>query len=145
MLANNRWIRASGTLNNKPISIQYREDWQLAKDAGEYPVCVQIAWNASSLDDSTGYPSLAEQSDILTFSEHLQRFAEADENALILMVIAHAGVNQWVIYTRDTETFRAALESIPPREGLYPIEVVADDDPQWRTFTQVYQVIQPQA
>lgn len=144
MLANNRWVRASGTLHDKPISIQYREDWALAKDAGDYPICVQIAWNAATTDDSTGFPALSEQSAILTFSEHLQRQAEAEENALILMVITHAGVNQWIIYAHDLERFKQALDSIPTSAGLYPIEVVADEDPQWQTFSQVYQVIQPQ-
>lgn len=144
MLANNRWVRASGTLHDKPISIQYREDWQLARDAGDYPLCVQIAWNAETTDDSTGYPALNEQSAILTFSEHLQRQVEEGENALILMVITHAGVNQWIIYTRDLERFKVALERIPTKDRLYPIEVVADEDPQWQTFTQVYQVIQQQ-
>ena len=144
MLANNRWVRSTGTLSEKPISIQYREDWALAKEAGEYPVCVQIAWNADTLDDSTGFPSLAEQSEILFFHEQLQSHIEKDEQALIMMSISHDGVNQWVIYAQDLERFITALEQVPNKEGGYPIEVVADEDPEWNVFTQVYQVIESQ-
>ena len=120
MLANNQWIRSAGTLNEKPISIQYRQDWQLAKEAGE-------------------------QTDILVFNEFLQSNVEAKENALVLMVISHSGINQWVVYARDLERFKQDLERIPTREGGYPIEVVADMDEDWQTFTQVYQAIEQPA
>lgn len=145
MLANNQWVRSSGTLHEKPISIQYRQDWQLAKEAGEYPICIQIAWNSASINDSTGYPSEAEQGDILVFNELLQNNIEAKENALVLMVISHAGVNQWVVYARDLETFKQDLKRIPAREGGYPIEVVADQDEDWCIFTQVHQAIEQPA
>ncbi|WP_430462106.1 DUF695 domain-containing protein [Thalassolituus sp. LLYu03] len=142
MLANNRWIRASGSLHDKPISIQYREDWQSVRDADSLPLCVQIAWQAQSVDDSTGFPSLSEQTSILTFSEHLQKQLEPGENALVTMVITHDGVNQWIIYCRDLDVLKEGLNRIPTDAGLYPIEVVADEDAAWNTFTQVYQAIQ---
>ncbi|MDK2779279.1 MAG: DUF695 domain-containing protein [Pseudomonadota bacterium] len=142
MLANNRWVRASGSLNDKPISIQYREDWEAVRSADVLPVCVQIAWNAESVDDSTGFPSLQEQTRILTFSEYLQRELEPDENALVSMMITHDGVNQWVIYCKDIEKLKAGLDRIPTESGLYPIEIVADDDPQWGIFTKIHQEIE---
>lgn len=145
MLANNRWMRSEGTLNEKPISIQYRQDWQLAKEAGEYSICIQIAWNANSSDDSSGFPAEDEQVEILMFHELLQAHVETNENALVLMMITHSGVNQWVVYAKDLERFKQDLESIPAREGGYPLEVVADMDEEWRIFTQVYQAIEQPA
>ena len=137
MLINNRWVRASGSLQDKPISIQFREDWQLAKDHGDYTLCVQIAWHAESLDDSTGFPSAAEQVRIVSFTDQLQALLEPEEGSFVVMMITHSGVNQWIIYTRDLDTLRSGLD------GLYPIEVVADEDPQWNTFVQVHSRIDP--
>jgi len=142
MLANNRWVRASGTLRDKPISIQYREDWQTVKDADTLPLCVQIAWNAESVDDSTGFPALQEQSRIVTFNQHLQDKLEPDENALVSMMLTNNGVNQWVIYCKDLQKVQDGLNNIPTDEGLYPIEVVANEDPEWATFTKIYELIQ---
>lgn len=141
MLVNNRWVRASGDLNEKPISIQYREDWQLAADAGSFPVCVQIAWHAESHDDSTGYPALDEQDDILTFHQALQDKLEPQENAVVAMMITHDSINQWIIYCKELGSLQTALDDIPTEQGLFPIEVVADEDLNWETFKQVYQVI----
>lgn len=141
MLVNNRWVRASGDLNAKPISIQYREDWQLAAEAERFPICVQIAWHAESHDDSTGYPGLDEQDDILTFHQTLQDRLEPKENAVVAMMITHDSINQWIIYCKELESLQAALDDIPTEQGLFPIEVVADEDLDWQTFKQVYQVI----
>ncbi len=143
MLINNRWVRASGSLQDKPISIQFREDWQLAKDHGDYTLCVQIAWHAESLDDSTGFPSAAEQVRIVSFTDQLQALLEPEEGSFVVMMITHSGVNQWIIYTRDLDTLRSGLDSMPVTDGLYPIEVVADEDPQWNTFVQVHSRIDP--
>ncbi|MFY9178213.1 MAG: DUF695 domain-containing protein [Venatoribacter sp.] len=140
MLANNRWVRSSGTLQDKPISIQHREDWQLAFEAGDYHHCVQIAWSTASADDSTGFASMAEQMDILAFGEMLQKAIEPNENALIVMVLAHSGVNQWVIYLRDLEQFKQDLDNIDTAL-TFPIEVVADEDANWSTFHQIYAMI----
>lgn len=143
MLVNNRWVRATGDLQQKPISIQYREEWEVAKESGQYPICVQIAWYAHGIDDSSGFPSADEQAQILVFHERLQSELEADDHAVIGMVIAHSGVNQWIIYAVDVSAVEAGLNRIPTEQGLYPIEVVADSDHDWNTFTQVFQAIQP--
>ncbi|MDF1764017.1 MAG: DUF695 domain-containing protein [Oleibacter sp.] len=145
MLMNNMWVKASGNLQEKPISIQFRDECQKAvstnsdvADFGEYQVCVQIAWNAESRDDSNGFPSLAEQERILLFNDQLQLHLEGKENAILAMMITHDGVNQWVIYCRDLEKLQKDLEKIPTDNGLYPIEIVADDDPEWQVFKKVY-------
>ena len=145
MLVNNRWIRASGDLNAKPISIQYREDWNIAAEAGLFPICVQIAWHAESQDESTGFPAEDEQQQILVFHQSLQDALEPDENAVVAMMITHDAINQWIIYGGDLEKVKAALDTIPTDKGLYPIEVVADEDPDWKIFNQVYDVIQQQS
>lgn len=139
-MADNRWVRSSGSLNEQPISIQHREEWEALKATQEYGVCVQIAWNARSLDEETGFPSLGEQIEILALGEQLQQL-ENSKNSVLTMIITHGGVNQWVIYVKDLELFKTELASIAePTEG-YPIELVADEDAKWNTFTQVYQRI----
>lgn len=143
MLVNNLWVRASGDLNGVPISIQFRKEWALAKDAGDYHQCVQIAWNASTRDDSSGFPGAEEQAQIVIFHEALQAMLEPSENAVVVMMITHSGVNQWIIYCKDLTQFEQDLNRIPTEKGLYPIEVVADEDVDWHTFTQVHSAIQP--
>ncbi|MEK9713060.1 MAG: DUF695 domain-containing protein [Thalassolituus sp.] len=141
MLVNNRWVRAGGSLQEKPISIQFREDWGLAKDSGLYSICVQIAWHASSRDESTGYPATEEQARIVAFTEQLQARLEPEEDSVVVMMITHDGINQWIIYSRDLDQLKAGLETIPTDSGLYPIEIVADEDPAWNTFIQVHERI----
>jgi hypothetical protein len=57
---------------------------------------------------------------------------------VVAMMITHDGINQWIIYTRDLDVLKQGLDEIPTTNGLYPIEVVADEDPDWDTFVQVH-------
>ena len=57
------------------------------------------------------------------------------------MMLTNNGTNQWVIYCRDLELLQQGLDAIPTTDGLYPIEIVADEDPEWSTFVQVFEVI----
>ena len=140
IMVSNRWVRTTGTLNSHPIHIQYREDWQQAKDARQYGICVQIAWHAEGVDD-TGFPPLGAQLDILALGEQLQAL-EANNNCVLTMIIAHEAITQWVIYVKDLEQFNQELASIPEPEAGFPIEMVANTDADWSHFSKVYDVIE---
>ena len=47
-----------------------------------------------------------------------------------------------VIYTNDIEQIKTDLSELTAPESGYPIEIVADEDPDWDTFKKVNQAIQ---
>lgn len=142
MKLDNRWVIADGTLNDLPITIHSREDWQETADSGRFPICVQIAWHANARDDSNGYPCLQEMQQIEMFHHQLQLQFEKQGHTIIAMVITHDGVNQWVVYSDDLEQVKNDLNQLIAPQNGYPIEVVADEDSDWGTFKKVYQAIQ---
>lgn len=142
MKLDNRWQKADGSLNELPISIHSREDWQVTADSGQFPICVQIAWHGKARDESNGYPINAEMQQIEVFHHQLQAQLELHGHSVITMVITHDGVNQWVIYTSDIEQLKTDLNQLAAPEQGFPIEIVADEDPDWQTFKKVYQAIQ---
>ena len=96
MKLDNRWITADGHLNEKPIVIRSREAWQSAFESGEFEVCIQIAWQGESRDEATAYPSDGEMQRMDDFHQQLQLQLESDGLGVVVMVITHDGVNQWV-------------------------------------------------
>ena len=142
MKLDNRWVIADGTLNDLPITIHSREDWQETADSGRFPICVQIAWHANARDESNGHPSVQEMQQIEIFHHQIQSQFEQQGHTVIAMVITHDGVNQWVVYSDDLEHIKNGLSQLIAPENGYPIEVVADEDPNWETFKKVYQAIQ---
>ncbi|OUS40871.1 hypothetical protein A9R00_03860 [Oleispira antarctica] len=142
MKLDNRWVTADGTLNELPITIYSREDWQVLADKGSFPICIQIAWHAEQRDESNAYPSRQDMLKIDVFHHQLQSQIEADSHAVVAMVITHDGVNQWVIYCDDIETVKAGLNKLSAPEQGFPIEIVADEDAGWETFKKVHQAIQ---
>lgn len=141
MAFSNRWVLADGTLNDQPITIRYRDNVQSEQDSGGYENCIQISWEAEDVDSETGYPSPSELEKIDAFNKKLMDAIEPSGHGLVVMVLMAQGVNQWIIYVRDNEEIQKDLNKIPTDTGLYPIEVVSDEDPQWSIFTELRDAI----
>jgi len=141
MAFSNRWVLADGTLNDEPITIRYRDHLEQQQNSGDFSQCVQISWTAEEVDEETGYPSANELLKIDDFKQKLMAAIEKDAQALVVMVIMCQGINQWILYTKDTSVLQADLNTIPTDTGLYPIEIVAEEDDQWAIFTQLRDAI----
>jgi hypothetical protein len=144
MAFSNRWVLADGTLNDEPITIRYRDELDAELASGEFDQCVQISWNAADVDPGTGYPSNKELVFIDDFNQKLMSAVEQDAHALVVMVIMCQGVNQWILYAKDTTQLQSDLNTIPTDTGLYPIEIVAEEDAKWDIFTQLRDAIKTQ-
>ncbi len=144
MTVQDHWKIAQGTLYNKPIRISFRDDVAQWKDSGEYPTCLQLAWHLDEVDEQ-GLPMPETQVQLDLFNDKLVAALEVDAVAHLVMVICNGGVNQWVFYTKDIDISSQALNTIPVEGGGYPIEVVADEDPDWSTFTEIYQAMQEES
>ncbi len=142
MKLDNRWVKADGSLNDLPINIHSRDDWQVIADSGCFPICIQIAWHSEARDESNAFPAQHEMQQIEVFHHQLQAQIEQAGHAVIAMVITHDGINQWVIYSDDIEQLKSDLNQLVAPEQGFPIEIVADEDPDWQTFKKVYQAIQ---
>jgi len=142
MKLDNRWVIADGTLNDLPITIHSREDWQETADSGRFPICIQIAWHSPERNESNGHPSEHEMQKIEVFHHQIQAKFEKQGHAVIAMVITHDGVNQWVIYSDDLEQIKSGLSELTAPDTGFPIEIVADEDLDWETFKKVHQAIQ---
>ena len=130
----NCWITADGTLHDQPITIRYRDEVQTELESGKYAQCIQISWSAEQVDPETAYPTADELERIDAFNQKLMAAIEPKAHGLLVMVVMHQGVNQWVLYAADNEEIQQDLNSIPTDAGLYPIEVVTEEDVEWKIF-----------
>jgi len=144
MAFSTRWVLADGTLNDKPITIRYRDGLDAEHASKAFAHCVQISWEAAEVDPSTGYPSDKELILIDDFNQKLMAAVEEQSHALVVMVIMCQGINQWILYAKDTSQLQADLNTIPTDTGLYPIEIVAEEDVEWGIFTQLRDAIKTQ-
>lgn len=136
MRVQDHWKVAQGMLYDKPIRISFRDDVDSLKGSTEYSTCMQLAWHLDEVDEK-GLPVSEIQAQLDSFNNKLVGALEVDSIAQLVMVICSGGVNQWVFYTRDLELSSNALNTIPIEGEGYPIEVVADDDPDWSIYRQI--------
>ena len=130
----NRWVTADGTLHDQPITIRYRDEVEPQLESGKYAQCIQISWTAEQVDPETGYPSASELEKIDAFNQKLMAAIEPNMHGLLVMVLMNQGINQWILYAADNDEIQQDLNTIPTDAGLYPIEVVTEEDPEWQIF-----------
>ncbi|MFT6976074.1 MAG: hypothetical protein ACJA0E_002077, partial [Bermanella sp.] len=95
-------------------------------------------------DPETGYPSVSELEKIDAFNIKLMEAIEPSEHGIVVMVLMAQGINQWIIYVRSNEEIQIDLNTIPTDTGLYPIDVVSEEDVSWNNFTELREAIKVQ-
>lgn len=133
-----QWKIAEGQLEEHPIRIHFRGD--LGPD-GQFPICARITWQAAQIDKE-GLPDQDEMQRIDHFNQCLLKAVEEPGVGVLTMVLIADGECQWVLYTKETEAFKTAVDGIPTEGGLYPIETVVDEDPNWDVQQQILESIQ---
>lgn len=61
---------------------------------------------------------------------------EHDFHAVLTAVITTNGARQWIFYTSDIDECGQRLTAMPQENEPYPIELTADDDPDWSFLRQ---------
>ena len=124
------WAIAEGDHEGKPVLVRFRHKLRNVTDVSGYPQLLQITWPYEEADES-GMPEAEDSNAMELFEEHMIAAFEHDQHAVLTAVITTDGVRQWIIYTGDLEECGKRLSAMPHEQDEYPIELVADDDPEW--------------
>ena len=122
------WTGVSGTRDDDPFILRYVTDLE---PLPSYATLLRIVWIYS--DSETGaMPDETDSEAMAEFENLLVERLEVDELAVLTAALTFDGARQWVWYTRDVSECGERLNSLPPTEEPYPIELDAQDDPEWK-------------
>jgi hypothetical protein len=130
ILKKDNWALAEGVHEDKPLVIRFRPDLRMVTDFRGYPLLLEIAWPFDSPDES-GLPCEEEVAAMDQFEERILDAYECDAHAVLTAVITTNGARQWFFYTSDADECGQRLADMPQEEELYPVELTAEDDPNW--------------
>jgi hypothetical protein len=68
---------------------------------------------------------------MVSFERRLANAWEDDCLAVLTAVLTFDGARQWVYYTKDVPECGRRLNSMPQEPEPYPIELTAEQDPDW--------------
>jgi len=125
-----KWNGAEGTHNDKPLLIRFRPGFRTVTDISGYCMRLDIVWPFTQPDQS-GLPGPEELEALEEFENHLVAAYEHDCHAVLTAVITNDGARQWFFYTSDVDECGRRLSEMPQKEEPYPIELTAEEDPDW--------------
>ncbi len=131
ILKKDNWAVAEGTHEDKPLVIRFRQELRSVSDFRGHHLLLQITWPYESPDES-GLPGGADGEAMERFEERILAAYEHDAHAVLAAVITTNGARQWILYTSDIDTCGQRLAEMPQESEPYPVELTADEDPDWR-------------
>lgn len=130
-----KWTLLRATHEGSTLLIRARE-FVDGVDRAAYPIRLSVFWEMAEPDEN-GLASPTEVVPMETFEDRLVEAVDLDGQSLLSAVITGKGQRQWVFHTADTGEFLRRLTDMPQEEDRYPIEIEAEEDPDWEYFEAV--------
>lgn len=122
------WSVTDSLDHGRPAIYRYRHfPRTYARD--RLPHQLDIIWEMSYFT-SLGLPEPLESDRMSSFEDRLVKEVEADDFAVLSLVITTNAHREYVFHASNAVAFLARLKSLP-REDSYPIKVTISEDPDW--------------
>jgi hypothetical protein len=125
------WFTALGGGSEHPTMIRAREDILGLLPAPGLTTRVMVSWSCR-VPLTSGLPSPDDYDELGDFEGTLINFVE--EGAILAFVYTTEGVVEYSFYTSDAEWFLERLNEAMSDKGDVPIEIVAEQDPDWSEY-----------
>lgn len=126
-----QWFLAQGGTREEPTIIRARSDILSLLPAESLTMRVVVSWTCRAPNEF-GLPSSDDYGEIAAFEETLVSYLE--EGAILAFTYTTGGVVEYNFYTSDTEWFLERLNEALDDEPPMPIEIRAEDDPDWEEY-----------
>lgn len=117
------------------IMVTGRRDIESFRNNPKYSIRVEITWPYQA--DASGMPDLATSELMEKVQDALQAVFIKDPVAVLTGIYTGDGERNWVFYTLSTHIFQRKLnEALAPFE-LLPLQITAENDPDWAEYAEM--------
>jgi hypothetical protein len=131
LLKRDHWDVAEVVTEVGVALIRYRTPVLTVTDVKSHGRVLKIIW-AFANEGSGALPSDEQSAKMRVFEDRFCEAVERDAHAVLTAVLTFDGARQWVFYTGDVRECGARLGAMPQEADPYPLELTAEDDPEWR-------------
>jgi hypothetical protein len=128
------WATAVSKNEHDGTVIVYRYAQIFARDfvRASQPDRVILVWR---YEGEKGMPSPQERGRMDELEDALAPLVETEGFSTLALVSTGDNLKEWTYYTKSEEEFIARLNQALGSKEPFPIEIHADPDPQWSTYT----------
>ena len=131
-LKDDSWTVGQGEHEGLPLLVRVRFVLTPELDKNDYTTLIRVFWEYP--DAGHGFPNESSIDEMEVFENRAVEALESKSVAILAAVITNGGVREWVWYTHSADMFGESLGGMPHENGAYPIQITAEDDPEWVYF-----------
>ena len=130
------WRLAQGKLRGLPIYYRVRTGLESKISPQSHPERFYITWSFEGENES-GLPDESINSQMAEFEDALMDRLGKEDLCIIYSICTYNSAREWTAYTSSSERTVEAFNEVASAFGRLPIELRAEDDPQWEDYRQL--------
>lgn len=126
------WVIAQGTEQQLPVIYRFRAQVPRGVRTAQYPRLVNLYWRYEPGREE-GMPGPEDYERMLALEDKLDGIEGRDVGYLVLSITGNSR-KEWIWQVRSDDLFISALNNQLVGEASFPIEIEANDDPEWNSY-----------
>lgn len=133
------WLTAPATGDNDElVMVTGRCDVDKFRTNPRFNIRVTVSWRYGD----SGMPDTATSQLMQDVAERLVREFTADPVAVLTGIYTGGGLREWVFYTLSLNIFGRKLNERLADLPVLPLEISAENDPEWEEYDEMSQVLE---
>ncbi|MBO4954881.1 MAG: DUF695 domain-containing protein [Muribaculaceae bacterium] len=129
------WTAPALSENGNRIMVSGRKDIERFRENPRFSIRVEISWPYTP--DAQGFPDEMTSELMEQAHEALEATFAKDPVAVLTGVFTGDGRRDWVFYTLSTNIFGRKLNEALAHLPLLPLEIKAENDPEWEAYSEM--------
>lgn len=137
------WTSPTETADGRLVMATGRLDVEKFRSNPRFTIRVDVSWIYNDAPDAT-MPSEADAAIMEEATDNFNRILEKDPVAVLTGIYTGAGRRDWVFYTASTNIFNKKLNEALAPLPLLPLQITAENDPEWAEYDEMIHAINPE-
>lgn len=133
---NDWWTSPTEGPDGKTIIVTGRRDVAAFRNKGKYTIRVTVAWPYTPAD-AAGFPDDETARLMEQVTDAFHEGLKGKTTAILTGIYTGDGSREWVFYTFSTDTFGKFLNRVLAPLPLLPLEISAENDPEWEEYDEM--------
>lgn len=129
------WTAPAESESGRLIMVTGRKDIGKFRDNPRYKIRIEVGWPYEAGSD--GMPDTATSKLMEEVQEALQTEFRKDPVAVLTGIFTGDGRRDWVFYATSTHIFGRKLNEVLAPFPLLPLEITAENDPEWEAYDEM--------
>lgn len=137
------WTSPTDSADGRLVMVTGRLDVAKFRSNPRFSIRVEVSWTYNDAPDAT-MPTEQDSAIMEEATDNFNRILDKDPVAVLTGIYTGAGRRDWVFYTASTNIFNKKLNEALAPLPLLPLQIYAENDPDWAEYDEMIEAINPE-